>query len=317
MSKVSKFLAVSGLVVLSVGMSGCQNAAAPAPQKAPEVVLQEGLTKLSEVKSYNYDVKMMGDLKGPQGEKPEKVKFNFGLKGGVQASSPTDPKFTLAATGDMSADADGGSGELAFRMNKDAVYMNLMKLEGKGSVAIPEEMKAKVIGKWWTLPVPPEALEELSKSVPQGGDENLTAEQKEIKALVAETKFFKSVEYKGTESIGGEQSYHYAGALDEAAFMDFVAKASKIQGKEMTESDKVDMKKAMELFDFTGDMYVGQTSGLMNKMKGTLTFTGGSDSPTGTVGMDIMLSDFNKDVTVEVPKDAQPIPMEALGALPL
>lgn len=320
MRKFTKTLAASGLVVVSLGMAGCQNLTAPAaPQKAPEVVLQEGMSKLADVTSYGYDLGLKGDLTGPAGQPPEKVTFDLKLKGNVDAKDPKDPKFNLKLSGNMMADADGGSGELDFRLNKDALFINLMKLDGQGAVTIPDEMKAQLVGKWWTLPIPPEALEEMAKSMPQGGDENLTEEQKKMKALVEETKFFKNVEYKGMESVGGEQSYHYTGILDEDAFMAFVAKAAEMQGQAMTESDQAEMKEAMGFVDFSGDMYVGQNSGVLNKVKGTLTFTQDAEksTPSGTMTVEFMVSDLNKPVTVEVPADAEPIPMEALGSLPL
>lgn len=320
MRKFSKTLAASGLVVLSLGMTGCQNLGAPAaPQKAPEVVLQEGMAKLADVTSYGYDLGLKGDLTGPAGQPPEKVNFDLKLKGNVDAKDPKDPRFNLSLSGSMMADADGGSGELSFRLNKDALFINLMKLDGKGSVTIPEEMKEQLIGKWWTLPIPPEALEEMAKSMPQGGSENLTEEQKKMKELVDQTKFFKNVEYKGMESVGGEQSYHYTGMLDEDAFMAFVAKAAEMQGQPMSEGDQAEMKEAMQYVDFSGDMYVGQNSGVLNKVKGNLTFTQDAEksTPSGTITIEFMVSDLNKPVTVEVPADAQPIPMEALGGLPL
>lgn len=313
-----KVLAAGSLVVLSMGLAGCQNAAAPAaPQKAPDAMLQEGLTKLSKVTSYAYNVNLNGDLKGPQGEKPEMVKFNMGLTGNVEAKDPQDPKLNLTVKGEMTADADGGSGEFSLRMNKAALYMNLMKLEGKGAVAIPEEMKAQFLNKWWTMPIPPEALSELSNSMAGSDESKMTDEQKKMKKLVEETKFFKNVEYKGMEAVNGEQSYHYTGMLDEAAVSTFIAKASEMQGQTVSDTEKEDMKKAFDQMDFAGDFYVGKDSGALNKGKVTVTLTANADksSPTGTVTVEFSLSDMNKAVTVEVPADAQPIPAEALGGM--
>lgn len=317
MSNVSKVMAATGLIVLSFGLAGCQQGAAPA--KAPEVVLQEGMAKLMEVSSNSYNVKVQGDLKGPQGETPEKLTFNFTASGSMEAKDAKDPKFNLNLKGDMMADLDGGSGEASFRMNKDAVYLSLMSLDGKGQVTIPEEMKAEFVGKWWTMPIPPEALDELAKSMPSSDTANMTAEQKEMKALLESTKFFKDVTYKGMESVGGEQSYHYTGALDKVALTEFVGKAAELQGETVSADELAEMKTSLETFDFTGDFYVGQTSGVLNKIKGNLVLKASADgsSPSGTIALELMASDFNKPVTVQVPADAQPIPLEALGALPL
>jgi hypothetical protein len=221
--------------------------------------------------------------------------------------------------GNMMADQDGGSGEVLFKMNKDAIYLNLSSLEGKGSITIPEEMKTQLLAKWWTMPIPPEALEELAKTVPQGDTANMTEEQKKMKALIESTKFFKNVAYVGTEKVAGEDSAHYTASLDKDSFADFTVKAAEIQGQTVSDAEKTEMKKAMENFDFSGDFYVGKTSGVINKVKGVLTIKENADksSPSGTVTLEGVISNLNKPVTVDVPADAQPIPAEALSSLPL
>jgi hypothetical protein len=318
MHKFSKMLAASGLVVLSIGMAGCQSGTLPGSESA-DLVLQKGVAKLADVTSYTYNLGLKGDLKGPEGEAPASVNFDLNMKGNVELKDPKDPKFNLKVSGNMMADKDGGNAELEFRLNKAAMFLNLMKLEGQGAVTIPEEMKSQLIGKWWTLAIPETALEEMAKSMPQSGDANLTPEQKKIKALVEETKFFKNVQYKGTENVGGESSSHYTGDFDKAAFMDFVAKVGEIQGKAMTDADKTQMKAMMDNMEFGGDMYVAQNSGVLNKVKGSLTIKDSADktSPSGVVTVELMLSDLNKSVVVEVPANAQTIPMEALGGLGL
>lgn len=317
MNKILRVVAATGLVAMTLGLVACQTATAPA--KDPQVVLQEGLAKLLEVSSNSYSVGLKGDLKGPEGELPAKVTFNLTASGSMEAKDAKDPKFNLTVKGDMMADADGGNGEAAFRMNKEAVYLSLIALEGKGAVTVPEEIKAELVGKWWTMPIPPEALEELVATMPSSATENLTEEQKKMKALLAETKFFKDVVYKGSENVGGEPSHHYTAVLDKDALATFAAKAAEIQGETVGQAEIDEMKSGMEMFDFSGDFYVGQNSGILNKVKGvfTLKATPDGDSPSGSVTVEAMASDFNKPVTVQVPADAQPIPMELLGELPL
>ena len=317
MNKFSKVLAATGLVAMSLGLVACQTATAPTED--PGVVLQKGLTKLMEVSSNSYSVNLQGDLKGPAGEEPEKVTFKLAASGSMEAKDAMEPKFNLSIKGDMMADADGGNLEAAFRMNKEAIYLSLMSLEGKGEVTIPEEIKAELVGKWWTMPIPPEALEELAKSVPTSDTENMTEDQKKMKELLDQTKFFKDVVYKGSENVSGEPSHHYTAVLDKDAFATFVAKAAELQGETVSQAEIDEMKAGMEMFDFSGDFYVGQNSGILNKVKGvfTLKATADGDSPSGTVTVEATAADFNKPVTVEVPADAQPIPMEMLGALPL
>jgi hypothetical protein len=67
MHKFSKMLAASGLVVLSIGMAGCQSGTLPGSESA-DLVLQKGVAKLADVTSYTYNLGLKGDLKGPEGE---------------------------------------------------------------------------------------------------------------------------------------------------------------------------------------------------------------------------------------------------------
>ena len=309
-------LAASGILIVSLGLAGCQNAA---PQKAPEAVLQEGVAKLSSATSYGYNIGLKGDLKGPEGKAPAKVAFDLNFKGGIDFKDAKDPKFDLDAKGSLMADADGGNGEVAVRLNKEAIFANLMSLEGKGAVTVPDELKQQFVAKWWTMPVPPAALEELTKSLPQGGEANLTEEQKQVKALFDQTKFFKNVKFVDNQAVGGEQSYHYTGELDKEAFMTFAQKVAELQKQPMDDAAKADMKASLANVDFSGDMYVGQTSGVLNKVQGNLVFKATADksTPSGSVTLSLELSNLNKPVSIEIPKDAQPIPAEALSSLPL
>lgn len=323
---MTKASAVGGLLVVSMALYGCQGVGGPAapsqeaPAKAAEEVVQDGIAKLSDVKAYTFDLDVNGDLKAPAGATPpESVKFNLGFSGGLDVISATDPKMNLKIDGSFDADADGATAAAEIKMNKDAIFLNLMSLEGRGSVAVPQEIMDQYAAKWWKLPIPPEALEEFAKNLPQGGDENLTPEQKEMKELVKNTKFFKDIKFEGVEKISGEDSYKYSAVLDETAFADFVVKSSEMQGTTMSEAEITDLKKGFEYFDFGGQIYVGKDSGVMNKMVGTLTFVENAElnNPSGKVNVEMTVGNLNKAITVDAPAEAEEIPMEALMGLPL
>ncbi|MGL5830898.1 MAG: hypothetical protein ACRCZE_01990 [Candidatus Altimarinota bacterium] len=324
MNKMTKASAVGGLLVVSMALYGCQGVGAPAPsqqapEKAAEEVVQDGIAKLSDVKAYTFDLNVTGDLKGPAGSPPESVKFNMSFDGGLDVIAANDPKMNLKLEGTFDADADGATAAAEIKMNKEAIFFNLMSLEGRGSVAVPQEILDQYAAKWWKLPIPPEALEEFAQSLPQGGDENLTPEQKEMKDLVKNTKFFKDIKFASVESISGEDSYKYTAVLDEAAFTDFVVKSSEMQGTTMSETEIADLKKGFEYFDFAGEIYVGKNSGVMNKMLGTLTFVEDAElgNPSGKVTVEMTIADLNKAITVDAPAEAEEVPLEALMGLPL
>lgn len=309
-----KFFVTGGVVALTaaVVLSGCQQAAQP--QKAPEEVVKDGMKNLASVTSHQFEFEVKGDLTGPKGEKPEKVKFGVMLSGSADMKDTKDPKINLKLDGSGNADEASAAGAAEFRMNKDALYFSLAKLETKGGEEVPKEFVDMYVGKWWKIAIPPEALNEFTASIPEGGSqENLSPEQKKMRALFESTQFFKNIKFVAVEDVKGEKSFHYTAELDKDAFATFAVKAAEEQGKAMTASDLEEMKAGMKKFDFVGNVWVSQTSGVLNQVSGDVKLaTTDASEPTGTVTLRMTLWDFNKPVTVQVPSGALDFPVEQL-----
>lgn len=290
-------------------LAGCQQAAAP--QKPAEEVIKEGMAKLTDITSYRYEFKLNGDVKDSMTD--EKVNFNMNLGGQIDVKNPAEPKLTVSLTGSGSdAKGNGGNGSFDLRMNKEAVYFNVKSFEmkGEGAEAIPAEVK-DLFGKWWKVALPPEVVAELQKSVPQGEEGKLTPEQEKMKKLIDETNFFSKPTYVGMEDVMGEQSYHYTGTLDKQALLSFMKKAAEEQGESISESEMAEAEEGLKVVDITGDIYVGATSGVLNKFSGTIKMNGTTaDQPQGTLNISFAVGDINKPVTVDVPSDATDFPIE-------
>lgn len=311
-----KFFAGALVTVGALALfSGCQQAAPATPAKPPEEVIKEGMTKLTDVTSYAYEVALNADVKDPT---TGAVKFDVTLGGAMDVKDKKDPKITLKMDGSGSDDkGEGGSGSFEVRLNKDAVFFNLMKLELKGSQAeaIPAEVK-EMMSKWWKITLPEGALDEVSASLPQGSMEEMTPEQKEMKKAFEDAKIFTNPTLVGTESVKGENSYHYTVTVDKKALSAFVAKAASMQGETMSEGDLKEMEAGLAQLDVKADVWVGQTSGVMNQMSGTMNLKADASGATGTIGFRLTLSDINKPVTVTAPADATEFPVEEfLGPL--
>jgi hypothetical protein len=311
-----KFFAGALVTVGALALfSGCQQAAPATPAKPPEEVIKEGMTKLTDVTSYAYEVALNADVKDPT---TGAVKFDVTLGGAMDVKDKKDPKITLKMDGSGSDDkGEGGSGSFEVRLNKDAVFFNLMKLELKGSQAeaIPAEVK-EMMSKWWKITLPPGALDEVSASLPQGSMEEMTPEQKEMKKAFEDAKIFTNPTLVGTESVKGENSYHYTVTVDKKALAAFVAKAATMQGETMSEGDLKEMEAGLAQLDVKADVWVGQTSGVMNQMSGTMNLKADASGATGVIGFRLTLSDINKPVTVTAPADATEFPVEEfLGPL--
>jgi hypothetical protein len=305
-----KFFAGALVTVGALALfSGCQQAAPAVPAKPPEEVIKEGMTKLSDVTSYAYEVAANADIKDPT---TGGVKFDVTLAGALDLKDKKDPRMTMKLDGSGSDDkGEGGSGSFEVRLNKDAVFFNLMKLELTGSQAdaIPTEVK-DMLSKWWKITLPPGSLDEISASLPQGSMEEMTPEQKQLKQAFDDSKMFTNPTLVGTESIKGENSEHYSVTVDKKALSAFIAKAGELQGQAMTEADMKDMEAGLEKVDIKGDVWIGQTSMVMNQMSGTVTFKGTAPDPTGTLGFRFTLSDINKPVTIVPPTDATEFPVQ-------
>ncbi len=309
-----KSLVSGGVIALTAALvfSGCQQV----PQRAPEEVVKAGMKNLVAVTSHEFDLSVKGDLKGPQGEKPESVKFNLSLGGSADLKDNKDPKINLKFEGSGNADEQTASGSAEIRLNKEAVYFTLAKLTSSGG-EVPKEFVDLYVGKWWMLPIPPEALDEITSSIPEGGSqEAMTPEQKRMRELFEGTQFFKNIKFVAMEDVKGAQSYHYSAELDKDAFAAFALKAAAEQGQEMSETDKADMQAAMKKFDFVGNVWVTKDGEILNQVSGDVKLVGATDEPSGTVTVKLSLWNFNKPVSVTAPTGAEEFPIqEIMGAL--
>ncbi len=289
--------------------SGCQQA----PKQAPEQMLKDSMKNLTSVTSGQYEFAVNANLDGPQGQDPKKVKVDVTLAGSADIKDLQDPKFNLKFDASGNADATTAAAAAEIRLNKENLFFTLSKLEQKGGGDFAKDFVDTYVGKWWKIAVPPEALKEVAAALPAGGQQSLTPEQQKMKELFESTQFFKDIKYVGAENVKNVPSYHYTVALDKDALTTFVVKATELQGKTLTDSDKADMQKGMKEFDFTGDAWVTQEGSVLHQISGNLKLTPSeTTSPSGTIAVRATLWDLNKAVTVEAPANAQDFPAEAL-----
>jgi|GEM_PF-1329393 len=305
-----KKLFVGALVTVSTLalFAGCQQAAPAVPAKPPEEVIKDGMAKLTDITSYAYEVALNADITDPT---TGKVKFDVNLGGALDIKDKKDPKMTLKVDGSGSDDkGNGGSGNFEVRLNKDAVYFEVMKLALTGENSeIPKEV-TDMFGKWWKITIPPGSFDELEASLPQGSSEEMTPEQKKMKEDFENANILSKPTLVGTENIKGESSYHYTVTIDKAALAKFIAKSAEDQGQPMTEADMKDMNDGLAKVEIKADVWVGQTSGIINQFSGSANITGSASEGSGTIGFRVTLSDVNKPVTIQAPTDATEFPVE-------
>lgn len=280
-------------------------------------MVKDGIKKLADIKSSDFEMAITAALKSPKDQKL--ANFNFTLSGDSDGTNQLEPKVNMHL--DVSADAEGqnGSGAAEFRMNKDAIYFSLAKLamkDEKGANAVPP-MLVGYIGKWWKIPIPEGALKQLMERASASGtsQESFTEQQAKMKAIFENTQFIKNVQLKGVDNVKGEQSYHYTGDIDKDAVEKVIyeAGASSLTGVPApTAEEKQKFHDALAKLNFTGEVWVGKDSGILNQMSGSVLLPASDTDPSGTVSFRMTFSNFNKTVNVVAPADAEEFPLKGL-----
>lgn len=293
-----------GIVVTALTvslLSGCNSA----PQKPAEEVLKDGVTKLSQVTSATYDVSLKGDIKDPTSTD---VTFDVSASGLIDIKDMKAPKFALKLDGSAS-DKSGLDGKLngEFRLDKDMAYFNVMNLDSK-MLTLPADVKA-LMNKWWSSKLPQDVMDQLQASTTGSTSAGGTQESK-VQALFADSSLFSKPTLIGTESVGGEPSWHYQTSVDKAGLVAFMKKAAEQEGTTVTADQLDKMNKQMDKVTISGDVWIGTQSGVLNKFNGTLIMTGAATEPSGTVSVSMELGSVNQAVTVDVPSPVEEFTMD-------
>ena len=167
--KIKKFFAgVTVTFIALLAFAGCTTA--PAPTKAPEEVLKEGLTNLSTVTSLKYDVAMNVDAND---EENVNSKINFKLNGAFDMKDEKDPKVIFNMDGSVKSEELTGSAKLNLMLNKEALYFNIGGVDLGEVMPIPDDLKA-YMGKWYSYALPEGALDEMSESADMATEHRLS-----------------------------------------------------------------------------------------------------------------------------------------------
>jgi hypothetical protein len=300
---------VWSVAILTLGamliFGGCQSA----PTKNPNDIIRTGITNLMGATSGSYDVALKVDITDKESGS---TKFDLKAAGILDRKDMQNLRFTTTLDGSVASGSASGSGAGELRLTKAALFFNLAKLEMKDS-PLPEGVK-KYFSKWWKYSLPEDVQKEISSSMPEATDDKMTPEQKQMKALIAETNFFTAT-YAGMKDVKGESSYHYTVKLDKAATIDYLVKMAKLEGTELTDAEKKDMSDAFSKVTLTGDIYVGAASLVLDEFDAVVKFDkSGAAETTGTVTVNLVLGDINKTVTLEEPQDALEFPINDFAA---
>jgi hypothetical protein len=259
-----KIKALALALIAVVFVSGCSLTKAP----AGEEMLQEGITNLYyEASSAKFDMNLIGDMKAPAGEKPERIQFDLNLSGDMDNSKPAEPLFNMVMKGTASWDeVKDQKAEVEMRSDSKNLFFVLKDVSDFGGM-LPAEMVSDFIGKWYKMPIPPNTFDALDKK------SEMTEAEKKIQELAKGTNFIKDIKSKGTKKIMGEESYVYTGKLDKEAVKNFFLEIAKLDESfpEPSASELKEFDEQLAMFDMEGTFYVGVSDKILRGVEGTIT----------------------------------------------
>lgn len=300
-------MAVGSLLILN----GCGSKAEP--QKPAKDMIKEAMANVQDAQSFGYKLSVNTDITGPEGQTPQNLKFVGDIGGLFHKSKDNDPKFTLAVDGSVQMDAKPETKLKAeLRVLDKTLYAQLVNLPLEKD-DLPKELSDTLLNKWWSYPLPTDVLKQIGLGVTTANEE----ESKKVREIYDQTNFLNP-EYVGSEVVADVDSYQYKINLDKDKFLEFVDKVSQVRQEPMSESDKAEFKKAMDVITVTGSVYVAaQDKPYITKSELNIAIDAKEDSIKGNVKLAWLISDLNKADDVKVPDGAQPFSPLFLGGLGL
>jgi len=246
-------------------------------------------------------------------------RFNLNIKG---VADETDPK-NIKALFDTSVDMGPISIALEIRMADEVVYFMVKKLPSLGLMFMDA---SEYENKWFSISTNPEELDKLKAlgvSTDIGAQE-LTPEQTDkIYKIFREASIIKQTSKLPSETIDGELSYHFAFDLDHDGIIALIKSlkefASSIDpnSSELENFDPASISEVLDkLWDFKGEIWIGKSDKLLRKFK--INFAVQPDSGKDEkvkVDMSMLLTDYNKPVSVTAPEGAIDLESLILGSL--
>lgn len=277
--------------------------------------VQEGISNLTKVKSASYDLTLSGKVESdnPDVDGYETMDLLLSFTGAYDNGDRANPKFSMELA--VAGSADDGAEEKAYgelRLINNSLYFVLSQLTDFAG-EIPEGMVEPFIGKWWSVPLPPEYMSSFNTY--SGDQSEMTPEEKELTELFENTKFLTDVEYRGEEDVNGAMSSHYKGTLDKEAIVNFVIASGKIMGtlsKQDIETTKESMTEGLEKIEMSGDIWIGKDDKIARKWQGNFAYENSKADLSVDFDVTYTVDNLNEPVVLEAPENSEPFDVLSL-----
>lgn len=265
-TRIAKFLSL--LILGSLLLSACSKS--QQPPLPPDEMVQAGMKKLAEIKSADMALNVVG--KTGMKDKGQDFGVNANIKGSYDNAEKENPKFKMSLDAKVQMPEkkeETLGGEMSF-VDK-SFYFNVTKLSDFGG-QVPVAMVEPFLNKWWSIQLPEEYMANFNFY--SGDEASMTPEEKKVKELFENTKFFKDLSYQGTEEVNGEDAYKYSGTLDNEALVKYFEESYKLAGTgqyddpAMMEKDLAVFKDVWGKLQYQGDIWIGAKDQTFRKAAG-------------------------------------------------
>ena len=270
----------------------------------PETVINEMVAKMKDVKSSHMNLK----IEASADNLPQKLSIAF--DGDSDVTDVNNPKanFTLSANIMMSADPAINSAVVGISMiaADNASYLKINDLTGVPSSADLDVSKIK--GKWFKIDEDSikalSQLQEVQISMVEASKVNTSDLTKKIQDLVASENILSNVKKLNSETINGQDTYHYLVNISKEKLISLINK--------LIDSQIQDASKIIDAIgDINIEMWIGKKDFLLYQTKIEKTIDTNKIIPGAimklTLKFDATSSNFNNPIVVQAPTGTQKI----------
>ena len=302
---MKNFKSIFVIALSSLFLVACFGTNVEEPESSPEEVIKEGIKNMSNIDTATYNVEMMANFinKDPNADDFDEMELEGGFSGQYDFNDLSEAKFSLliemiaslnkSNQENMNAEIKIVDNNLYFAINE------ISDFDGE----LPVEMFSSFLAKWWYMPIPQENMEALIAYADNDAT-NLSPEEEAVQELIDNSFVFKNVEYLGGEKVKNQNAFHYAAELDKKALRDALIKTAEIMGETVLESDLEQVDEFLKMVELDIELWINEENKTLVKVSLDGTIEEENIMLVELKGS-YALSNINKEVTIDVPEDAQ------------
>ncbi|MBU0727694.1 hypothetical protein KKA95_03340 [Patescibacteria group bacterium] len=270
------------------------------PSKSPEEVIQDLKQNLVEMQSGNFAV----DLTMSGVDEGDSIDFDATIDIAFNRMDKTNrlADIKVAFNGVMTAADQVLDGDVDFNIRSigDDYYLQLDKFESNDeSILAAQPFLNSYMGKWLHIAKDfiPENIRELQQQ-----DEAVLAKEAQLKDLFISTNLFDVTTDYGIENINGKEAYHYGITFNEDGVQEYIRKSAIIDGRELTDAEIQEASKIAASVT-NAELWIGVKDFSLHKA--VISLDGGLDNSDMNIDVEFGASNYNEDIQIETPVDAQ------------